>query len=1180
MVTEWCKQREYSREREQLSCKCVALDVGEDDPLSLALARAHLEEGRESPEQPEEVKTERETATETEMGRERRGTTFTALDDDDFDPLATATTAAGDDETRNNNERERTPPSTLGDPMKVDEDEAETEGSMKFYEGSKYTPGMERKETWRDWRDRRGHLLSVRSFVDKAHADDESLSVVAANISFQVAGTSSSSTSQAVATTTGSGSSTAASRVQALEDAIVQKKLEQEGSSRRQTMLSSLAVRQQLLRDHEEMVDRLRLLSNDLSTAWAKNQRVVAVNIAEKTAALLEKQGQHLANNNNDDDASAAAEPGEESLFITSLVFYPAIFVFACEILDTLGDLVWERIRRKCQYEDDGTFVRSLGSDFTQEMVREEAKYTCSNWFLKIAGNKSLLGRIYLETCLSRCHHFLIRSTHQEEMHDTVFLRLAKMCKGVAHPVTSSFARMYVAKRGRALLPDSCSFSFLDVLLSDVVRTFKGLATAEANKNSRGLHLLKLVNVCLKYIMETQGKVIMAKSTSKDAKFQKFKQILRMMTSNQGSNNNNNNSANDQSQMHPSSLCCLQHFLKHLPKEFVMEYAVQLTQLVSGALEAGAEQQQSSPPKAKGKEEAVDPLHEFYTSAQAECFMQLGKYLSEDLNSSSSKERKSKQSSVQLNKSQQRQVLNMTWRCVLKYTNLDQFLKVALTFTDFIACNFTEREVNVYVQSIFKNVQAYLESGTNNKDDPQAGGRRDSLLVQHLTRQGELKENPLSEQHILSIKEILLNLFRHYKERACDLSPLLNISCVGPLIDKTFQSSSQKVEFAETLIHLLFCNEKRNRSRNSSNPDGSSGVLALTDPVAQQFGLDMCQLISDHIASDINSSWMHSSTSRRVRQAGKNISTFILACDFGGNHESHLTFLSTCRRIFHKVVEVQELCIHLACSIGARILAQSCAGNPTRHTPATLELVKGCVAFCHITIPSLPGIHPKLQLMLQAASVALMNGLVSQAESMTKSAIAIASAVFEEEQEATGGVGVGISSSRSEAGPLCESDERHCLSFLRSCASFCLLLPGHPQHGPLYVVHGLVQTLRKICAYKQKKSGKNLLEISHLVHLLPMPAAFAQSELPYHMEGVDSNDVLYANDMDFNRELQEMGGQIIAESINNLCSIDDMTFDKKTDAQPILSIIDTVLTTATVSKEVVNKLEQVKSKVA
>ena len=56
--------------------------------------------------------------------------------------------------------------------------------------------------------------------------------------------------------------------------------------------MSAAAIRKQALNDQQEMVERLRLLSNDLSASWSKNQRVTAVKIAEKTADLLEKQVQ------------------------------------------------------------------------------------------------------------------------------------------------------------------------------------------------------------------------------------------------------------------------------------------------------------------------------------------------------------------------------------------------------------------------------------------------------------------------------------------------------------------------------------------------------------------------------------------------------------------------------------------------------------------------------------------------------------------------------------------------------------------------------------------------------------------------------------------------------------------------------------------------------------------------
>lgn len=40
--------------------------------------------------------------------------------------------------------------------------------------------------------------------------------------------------------------------------------------------------------------------------------------------------------------------------------FYPALFVLATDIMDLLGDMVWERIKQKAEFSEDGAFLCSL----------------------------------------------------------------------------------------------------------------------------------------------------------------------------------------------------------------------------------------------------------------------------------------------------------------------------------------------------------------------------------------------------------------------------------------------------------------------------------------------------------------------------------------------------------------------------------------------------------------------------------------------------------------------------------------------------------------------------------------------------------------------------------------------------------------------------------------------------
>ena len=45
----------------------------------------------------------------------------------------------------------------------------------------------------------------------------------------------------------------------------------------------------------------------------------------------------------------------------TSVVqFYPTLFVLATDVMDMLGDMVWQRIRQKAEHTEDRKFVSSL----------------------------------------------------------------------------------------------------------------------------------------------------------------------------------------------------------------------------------------------------------------------------------------------------------------------------------------------------------------------------------------------------------------------------------------------------------------------------------------------------------------------------------------------------------------------------------------------------------------------------------------------------------------------------------------------------------------------------------------------------------------------------------------------------------------------------------------------------
>nr|XP_043622248.1 VPS35 endosomal protein sorting factor-like isoform X2 [Erigeron canadensis] len=162
----------------------------------------------------------------------------------------------------------------------------------------------------------------------------------------------------------------------------------------------------------QEYIKRLHQLKDEIMRAWRSDDRVTSLKMSTKVARLLM-------------DTSVAQ-------------FYPTLFVLATDILDMLGDMVWERIREKAEFADDGTKICTLPDDFKASNICLEAKETCNNWFRKVASVHELLPRIYLELAIFSCWRFL-----RDDVVDNL-MRLATMIRGIADPLASAYCRFFL----------------------------------------------------------------------------------------------------------------------------------------------------------------------------------------------------------------------------------------------------------------------------------------------------------------------------------------------------------------------------------------------------------------------------------------------------------------------------------------------------------------------------------------------------------------------------------------------------------------------------------------------------------------------------------------------------------------------------------------------------------------
>lgn len=164
----------------------------------------------------------------------------------------------------------------------------------------------------------------------------------------------------------------------------------------------------------QECLSKLQGLKDEINQSWCADDRVTSLRLSIKVVRFLM-------------DSSV-------------IQFYPTLFVLATDIMDMLGELVWNRIKQKAEITEGGGIVRSLPENFKAGDICFDAKETGNNWFCKIGSVRELLPRIYLELALLPCWRFL--HDHPEN----IIQRLVEMTRGIADPLASAYCRLYLVQ--------------------------------------------------------------------------------------------------------------------------------------------------------------------------------------------------------------------------------------------------------------------------------------------------------------------------------------------------------------------------------------------------------------------------------------------------------------------------------------------------------------------------------------------------------------------------------------------------------------------------------------------------------------------------------------------------------------------------------------------------------------
>ncbi|KAL1556274.1 VPS35 endosomal protein sorting factor-like isoform X4 [Salvia divinorum] len=274
----------------------------------------------------------------------------------------------------------------------------------------------------------------------------------------------------------------------------------------------------------QEHLSKLHALKDEINQYWCAGDRVTSLRLSIKAVRSLM-------------DSSA-------------IQIYPTLFVLATDIMDMLGDLVWNRIKEKAEITEE---------NFKADDICFDAKETCNNWFSKVGSIRELLPRIYLELALLPCWRFL--HDHPEN----ILKRLVEMTRGIADPLASAYCRLYLAQCSLRLSQHDTGFliACINDLKLVLARLTPARETVNGNLYGNIELLLTLVEPAIEYVI---------KCLFKDLKKMEISKMLLAL----GLSSN----LSILSKNHSCISVVLHHILKELPVEYICSNAVELLHLI------------------------------------------------------------------------------------------------------------------------------------------------------------------------------------------------------------------------------------------------------------------------------------------------------------------------------------------------------------------------------------------------------------------------------------------------------------------------------------------------------------------------------------------------------------------------------------------------------------------------
>lgn len=405
-------------------------------------------------------------------------------------------------------------------------------------------------------------------------------------------------------------------------------------------------------------------------------------------------------------------------------------------------------------------------------------------------------------------------------------------------------------------------------------------------------------------------------------------------------------------------------------------------------------------------------------------------------------------------------LLNDVWKLVSKTEDIGSYIECCASWLDCVQRHYSEREMLILLSDLSIKVQSYIQSNTGDLPD----------IVQR------------------RLESIIITLIG-------------SSSAGGPSAILTSDNLLKILDAFTGTKRVTLCKEILEAFRTHG--------AKTNDAVLINTMFDLGRTLHDSVDS--------LSPDGEIRYIATLLGSFIEKIDFGRDLEQQLNMYVECRAIFCNLDLVKDKLILCVCELAVKAYKVM----KGKHNKKTSAFTKACLAYSHITIPSITDVPRKLSLLLHCANVALLNQCLPQTDTFLKQAVGLIPEMPLTE-EIDGGKRV--------------HTEEKLACFVKSLLSFMVVAPGHPDHGPFYIVQGLLNALPK---YQwQPTTG---IQTKVYIDMLSLLCTYAQKKFPYHIPHVESNDQLYGGAPEYMKELGESITTTIEEIMKQLTALGERT---------------------------------------